>query len=162
MARFMAETAQKSGAAIAALVLVATPVAMAFEGVRTHPYRDVTGTPTVCYGDTEVAMRVYGRDECAALLRARLAKDYAPHLIQCVPALAKPENRYRGGALLDASYNAGWQGACRSPMARDFNAGKWTEGCNAFVGWRETSKGVHLAGLARRRRAEADVCRRAA
>lgn len=148
----------RRGAAIAAACAVCLTMTAAFEGLRTKPYKDVTGTPTVCYGDTEVEMRAYTADECGALLRKRMARDYAPRLVDCVPAFIRPENRNRFAALIDFSYNAGWSAACRSRMARSFNAGRWTEGCNGFEGYYVTSKGVRLRGLERRRIAEKGLC----
>jgi lysozyme len=146
----------KRNAAIAAAVALVIPVTAAFEGLRTKPYRDPTNTLTVCYGETHLPMRVYSADECGAMLRKRLAKDYAPQLLDCVPALINRPNPY--AALLDFSYNAGVQAACRSRMARNFNLGRWPEGCAAFRGTYVTSKGVKLKGLVRRREAEAALC----
>lgn len=149
---------QKVAAAIAAAAAVCMPLTASYEGLRTTPYKDPVGISTVCYGETEVAMRVYSKDQCGAMLREALAKRYAPRLIQCVPAFAEPEHKNHFAALLDASYNAGWGAACKSRMARSFNAGLWVTGCKQFIGWYETAKGKRLPGLVRRRAGESKLC----
>ena len=164
-------TARKPGnrpvviAVIAAAVAVAAPVATHFEGFAPKPYLDPAAIRTVCYGETEnVEQRIYSKEECATRLRGRMARDYAPKLLACVPAFNDPARRHQFGALLDASYNAGPAAACRSPMAKAFNAGRWAEGCRAFTGWYVTAKNrktgvrVKLRGLERRREAERAVC----
>lgn len=159
---------QKGGAAIAAAVLVAAPLAAQFEGYSAKVYKDPAGIPTYCYGETELARHdpshIYAKSECMALLRARMARDYAPHLLQCVPAFVDIDRRFAFGALLDASYNAGWAAACKSRMADSFRAGDWAQGCAGFKGWyvtarnRTTGQRIMLKGLVRRRDAEAATC----
>lgn len=161
---------ERAAAAIAAAVLVAAPLTAGFEGLRLKPYKDPVGIPTVCYGETELAMRVYSKDECGQMLRKALAERYAPHLLKCVPDLVKPVNKNRFAALLDFSYNAGAAAACRSPMARDFIAGRWDAGCHKFSAIYVTKRGVKIhgyyasaggkefPGLVRRRKAETALC----
>lgn len=144
--------------AIAAAVAVAVPVTAGFEGLRTKPYRDPVGIPTVCYGETERAMRTYTADECAVMLKARQAADYAPKVLDCVPGFVDDRHRHAFAAAIDASYNAGSAAFCRSRMARSFNLGRWADGCNGFVGWYETGAGKRLPGLTRRRAAERTLC----
>jgi lysozyme len=148
---------QKGGAAIAAAVLVAAPLAAQFEGYSAKVYKDPAGIPTYCYGETELARHdpshIYAKSECMALLRARMARDYAPHLLQCVPGVRRYRPRFAFGALLDASYNAGWAAACKSRMAVSFRAGDWAQGCAGFKGWyvtarnRTTGQRIMLKGL---------------
>lgn len=152
---------QKTAAAIAAAVLVAAPLTASYEGLRTHPYGDPAPkhTRTVCYGETQVEMRVYSADECGAMLRSALGKRYAPIILKCVPGLADRRNVF--GASLDLAYNAGAGGFCRSPMAWRFNRGDWSGGCDAFRGWHVAPGGKLLPGLVRRRIAERALCLRA-
>lgn len=155
-------TPPKAPAAIAAAVLIAAPLTAAYEGLRTKPYKDPAGIPTVCYGETERAMRDYTPDECAVLLRARQASDYAPAVLQCVPGLAEPIRVNAFAASIDAAYNAGFAAFCRSPMARKFNAGDWAGGCAEFSNWyvtaRVNGKPKVLPGLLKRRAAERALC----
>lgn len=156
------------GAAIAAAVLIAAPLAMKFEGYRSKVYRDPAHILTYCYGETQGPIdpaRIYSKDECATKLRARMAKDYAPKIAQCLPAVATVEKKYIFGALLDASYNAGPDAVCKSRMARAIKAGQWSLACDGFNNWytsalnRKTGVRVVFKGLVLRRSAEAQVCR---
>jgi lysozyme len=156
-----ARTPPKAPAAIAAALLLSVPLTSAFEGLRTKPYSDPgDGRKTVCYGETEREMRRYTPDECAVLLQARQAKDYAPSVVICVPSIADKPNAL--AASIDAAYNAGVKAFCKSQMARRFNADDWAGGCNAFRGWYVTAKGKALPGLVRRREAERALCLRGA
>lgn len=151
---------RKAPLIIAAAVAVAVPVTSSFEGLRTHPYRD-PGDPriwTVCYGETERAMRTYTAQECRALLNQRETTDYAPGVLKCVPGFADERHRYPFAASIDAAYNGGIGAFCRSRMARSFRASQWRHGCDGFPGWRATANGRVLPGLERRRVAERSLC----
>ena len=145
---------------IAAAVAAVAPVTGGYEGEKHRVYLDPVGIPTVCDGETQHLdlSKVYTHGECQAMLRTRMARDYAPKIIACVPAFAKPENIGPLEASIDASYNAGPGGFCRSPMARAFNAGNWGAGCAAFVGWKITARGQRLPGLVTRRMGERKLC----
>jgi GH24 family phage-related lysozyme (muramidase) len=148
-------------AAIAAAVLAVAPFVASKEGERHVPYYDGGRVKTVCMGETQnVEDRIYSHDECAAMERKRLAKDYAPAVLNCVPAFVEDRRRKPFMAAIDASYNAGPVGFCKSPMARYFNAGQWAKGCDAFVGWRATIQGVPSRGLRNRREGERLLCMR--
>lgn len=90
-------------AVIAAACACATPLIMMSEGLRTKPYLDPVKIPTVCYGETQVEMRIYTKDECGALLRKQLAEKYAPKVLACLPQLAQPGRRNEFAALIDSS-----------------------------------------------------------
>lgn len=157
-----------AAAAIAAAVAIAVPVAERWEGYRGKAYLDPAQILTQCYGETVDVdpTRIFSKDECAAKLRVRMARDYAPPILTCIPSMMEPENRYAFAALIDASYNAGPAAVCRSPMARAFNAGDYAKGCDAFEGWyvsarnRVTGKRVVYRGLINRRLNEREVCRK--
>lgn len=154
----MAETRTppKAPAAIAAAVLLSVPLTSAFEGLRTKPYRDPAGIPTVCFGETQVAMQKYTKQQCVSMLTERQVNDYAPAVLKCVPGLAAHTEIFAASA--DAAYNAGVGAFCRSPMAAMFKSGHWRAGCQAFRNWRVTANGKRLAGLVRRREAERTLC----
>lgn len=157
-----------SGAGIAALiaaaVLVVVPITASEEGFVPKARPDPAHIPTVCYGETEHIdpARIYSRGECLELLRVRLARDYAPKVLACLPALADRRRRDVFAALIDASYNAGPDAVCGSPMARAIRSaeplGDWSAACNAFTGWfvtardRKTGVRTTLPGLVTRRR----------
>lgn len=148
-------------AAIAAATLAVAPFVTHNEGERDRPYYDQGHVKTVCIGETQnVEDRIYSHTECAEMLRRRLANDYAPVILNCVPAFIDPKRRQQFIASIDASYNAGAAAFCRSPMARAFNAGLWAKGCDGFVSWRATINGKPSRGLRNRREAERLLCRK--
>jgi lysozyme len=127
---------QRSGAgyaaAIAAACLVCAPLTATFEGKSNKPYLDPVKKPTVCYGETQVAMRVYSDDECGRMLRHALAQRYGPKIAACLPELTAADRRNEFVAMLDSSYNAGPAAICRSPMARQIRAGEWSAACSSL------------------------------
>lgn len=143
------------GAVVTAALALAVPVVQHFEGLRTTPYNDVTGKGTVCFGETERTLKTYTPDECSVLLVARLASDYAPAVIKCVPGLADKPNAL--AASLSLSYNIGTGAFCKSTAAKRFNAGQWHAGCDAFLSW-HFAGGKSLPGLVKRRQAERALC----
>ena len=156
---FPAKTAA-GAAAIAAGVAAVVSFTTPREGEVHHVYKDGGGVATYCIGETKNPdpSRIYTHDECTALLRKRLAADYAPQVLKCVPAFIDEKRRKPFMASIDASYNAGPVGFCKSPMARYFNAGQWAKGCDAFVTWRATIHGKPSKGLRNRREAERLLC----
>ncbi|HEX7852336.1 MAG TPA: lysozyme [Sphingobium sp.] len=142
-------------AVLAAALSLATPEIMRWEGKRNDPYRDIVGVLTVCYGETQATMRRYSDAECATMLTRRVEQDYARPILACVPGFAT--RAYPFAAAISLSYNIGTAGFCRSTAARQFNAGNWADGCDAFLPWNKAGGRV-IAGLARRREAERQIC----
>ena len=157
----------RNAAIITLAVALAAPLAMKFEGYRGKPYRDPAHILTVCYGETQHIdpARIYSKDECAAKLRARMAKDYAPAIAQCLPQVVDERRVKVFAALLDASYNAGSAAVCNSRMARAIKVGNWKGACDGFYGWyttatdRRTGQHIPLRGLVVRRETEAALCK---
>lgn len=153
-------------AVIAAACAVATPLIMKSEGLRLNPYLDPVKIKTVCYGETQVEMRPYTKDECGRMLRVRLAERYAPKVLACIPQFAEPGRRNEFAAMIDSSYNAGPHAVCTSRMAIHFRAGRWTAGCNSIDGWYTTAKdrrtGIRKSfpGLVTRRKEAKALCLR--
>ena len=156
----MAKTPPKAPAFIAAGVLLAAPISASFEGLRTHPNPDPASPKLeeVCYGDTEVPMRVYTPADCKAMLVARQQRDYAPAVLKCVPGFADARRVHAFAASIDFAYNAGVKAFCKSRMARAFNAGNWKAGCEGFRGYYVTANGKAFRGLVMRREAERATC----
>jgi lysozyme len=149
------------GAGFSAIGLAATLLIAPWEGKRNDPYLDIVKVPTVCYGETQVAMRRYSDAECASMLGDAVGGRYAPKVYACVPGLrTRP---YPAAASISLAYNIGTAGFCRSTAARRFNAGDWRGGCTAFGSWvkvtdRRTGKARVVPGLVNRRRAEIVIC----
>lgn len=143
------------GGAIAAALVLAVPLVQRWEGLVTTPHKDLVGTPDGCYGDTTVERRNYTADECSVLLVSRLAHDFAPQVIKCVPAIADKPNPL--AASISLSYNIGVGAFCKSTAAKRFNAGNWKGGCDAFLLF-DRAGGRVIPGLKRRREAERSLC----
>lgn len=151
-------TGQKVAAGvIAAAVAVAAPITAAQEGYLGRPKADPVGIKSQCFGE-RVDMsdlesgRIYSKDECMARLRKRLATEYAPIVLRCLPQFSDPRRKPMFAAFIDAAWNAGPANVCKSPMAANVRAGKWKAACEAFVGWHTAPKGKPLGGLVTRRR----------
>lgn len=143
-------------AALAVALSLATPEIMRWEGKRNDPYLDIVKVLTVCYGETkDVQLRHYSDAECSTILARRVEQDYARPILQCVPGFAT--RAYPFAAAISLSYNIGTAGFCRSTAARQFNAGRWAAGCDAFLPWNKAGGRV-IAGLVRRREAERKLC----
>lgn len=164
-------------ACIAAACAVAAPIAERWEGYAPKEYKDPANIKTWCYGETLVRLSndptfIYSKDQCATLLRQREARDYAPHILQCIPQLADIKRKNVFGALIDVSYNSGWSGVCKSPMKHKIAANDWVGACKSIRTYYITAqKRVHgkrvgkpfvLKGLVNRRNDEANVCLKAA
>lgn len=138
----------------AAMLLVATVVA--FEGKSNDPYRDIVGVWTVCYGETNVAMKHYSDDDCQAMLADSLTK-YAGPVLAINPELRGHDNQTVAASSL--AYNVGISNYRRSTVARKFRAGDWRGACNAFLSW-SYAGGRQVKGLLRRRQQERTLCLR--
>lgn len=139
--------------ACAALLALATPVVMHFEGLSTKPYRDPVGILTVCYGETHVAMRQYSPQECQAMLAESLA-DHWLRIADCVPPDAPDRIK---AASASFAYNVGAGAFCKSTMSRKLLARDWAGGCAELSKWTYAGD-QQLPGLVRRRAAERALC----
>lgn len=164
----MPRTPPKAPAIIAAAVLIAAPITASQEGFLARATPDPVGIPTGCYGERVDqsdldAGKIYSRGECMERLRVRLANQYAPPILKCLPQFTDPRRKPMFAAFIDAAWNAGPRGVCKSPMAAYARAGHWKRACEAFVGWHVAPKGKPLGGLVKRRRdVERPLCLRGA
>lgn len=128
----------------------------AWEGKSNVPYLDIVNVRTVCYGETQVAMRRYTDQECRDMLERRLV-DYAGPVLDRNPELKGHDNQIIAAASL--AYNIGVPAYNRSTVARRFSDGNWRGACDAFLMWSRAG-GRTVKGLLRRRQAEREVCLR--
>ena len=127
-----------------------------FEGKRNDPYLDIVKVPTVCYGETRVAMRRYSDAECDDMLAGGLA-DFAVPVIKRNPELLGHTAQL--AAAVSLAYNIGPANYARSTTAQRFTAGDWRGACQAITRW-SNAGGKVVPGLVRRRAAERDLCLR--
>lgn len=134
---------------VAGAVAIGAPVTAAWEGMRTEPYRDITGHLTVCLGETNVPMRPYTEAECFAMFEKSYGK-YTRGALECTPGLIG--HPFQLAAAADLAYNAGIPNYCKSTARRLFNVGDYAGGCEAITKF-VYSKGQWLRGLFNRRMA---------
>lgn len=148
----MAKLIAIAGTAAAGMIAVVG----GFEGKSNDPYFDIVAVPTVCFGETRVAMRHYSDAECDDLLADALG-DFAAGVLERNPGL-----RGRDPQLLAATslaYNIGLSAYRRSTAARRFSAGDWRGGCDAILLWNRAG-GREVRGLTLRRQKERAICLR--
>ncbi|WP_422505943.1 lysozyme [Stenotrophomonas sp. GZD-301] len=145
----------KGRIAVLAVVLLATPVVVMFEGVEQKVYRDPVGIPTACVGETDKEVvgfkQQFSRDECLAVMGASLHA----HAVAMDKCITRPVERHEAAAVLSWSYNVGTSAACASTLVRLLNEGK--PFCQELDRW-TFAGGRQLPGLVRRRTAERALC----
>jgi lysozyme len=121
-------------------------------------YADIVGVWTICDGDTKGVRP--GMVETEAGCTARLERQLVAHakpVLACVPGLGAPTRTNQLVASVSLAYNIGTTGFCRSTAAREFNAGRWRAGCDAFLRWNKAG-GKVVRGLTLRRQRERALC----
>jgi len=150
------------GAALTAIVVgTSMPIVDQWEGNKAVPYKDIAGVLTVCRGHTGpdiVVKKVYSPAECDELTKKdidiaiRGVVKVSPHLLWHPMQLV---------AAVSFSYNLGTGAYAKSSVARNFNEGKFEEGCAAMKLYNKARvNGVltPVRGLTNRRQHEYDVC----
>lgn len=138
---------------VGAVLALAAPLIMAWEGYSRDPYLDLAKIPTVCIGETHVPMRRYTDAECAAMFQRSLLKHATP-VLECLPATAPVEVK---AAFVSFGYNVGVSAACGSKAARKARAGDYAGACNSLLNWAYVGK-KRVQGLVNRRNAERALC----
>lgn len=144
------------GGSLAAVIALAAPGVMLYEGAVLTTYADPVGIPTICFGHTGadvVPGRVADLPECQALLQGDLAKAL-DGVGQCIRV---PMHPHQAAALVSFTYNVGTANLCASTLARKANSGDWAGACKELDRW-VYAKGIKLNGLVKRRAAERAMC----
>ena len=141
-------------ASAAGLALVVAFVG-GWEGLRLSPYKDGGGVPTVCYGETEVAMRNYTAAECEAMFARRLVYFETGLDRLLVEGVEIPSQSK--AAFVSWAYNVGLGAARQSTLVRKLNAGDLAGACRELVRWNKDN-GRTVAGLVNRRADELRLC----
>lgn len=130
-----------------------------FEGCRLTAYRDAVGIWTIGYGST--GAHVHPGKRITAQEAEALLQDDLERFERAVDeaALRAPDNQF--AAMVALSFNIGIAAFRRSTVLREHNADRCEAAARAFSMWNKAGGRV-LAGLVRRRAAEADLYRRAA
>jgi lysozyme len=138
----------------AAWLVICTSLCAGAEGVRQSAYRDVTGIPTICFGETR-DVKITDRKtlaECNAMLEGRL-QEFANGVDRCVKVDLPPS---RKAGMVDFAYNEGTGAFCKY-IAPDLNAGNTQKACDHLLHF-TTAGGVTFPGLVTRRQNERKLC----
>lgn len=140
----------------AAVLALAGPLIVRWEGTRYVPYVDAVGVLTVCEGHTGpdiVRGKRYTIEECKAFRDKDMAAAQAV-VRRCLPMpmLVQVE-----AALVSATYNIGPKVVCGSTLQRKALANDWPGACAALDSWKYAGGRV-LDGLIFRRADERYLC----
>jgi lysozyme len=126
----------------------------ACEGVRQNAYPDVTGVPTICFGETKgVKLGEHlTLDECKAMLEGRLYQ-FGAEVDRCTKVELPPT---RKAAMVDFSYNLGTGTYCNK-VAPLLNAGETQKACDRLLLY-DKAGGITFPGLTKRRQRERALC----
>ncbi len=126
-----------------------------FEGLRLTAYQDVAGVWTIGYGHTGADVRpgkTITEAEAEALLRSDLAG-----AVRCVNReVTEKISQGQFDAMVDFCFNAGFGSFVKSTLLQKVNAGDF-QGAMAQFGLWVHAGGEVVAGLVRRRKAEAEL-----
>lgn len=132
-----------------------------FEGFRSKPYLDAVGVPTIGYGAThygngvkvKMSDKPIAEAEASALLQEML-KQYEKPVLDLVKSKI---NQNQFDALVSFVYNLGGTNFAKSTLLKKVNANPMDLTIsNEFMRWNKAG-GKVLAGLTRRRKAEAEL-----
>lgn len=143
-----------TGAAITALLSLATPAIQRYEGYSSVPYRDQVGKLTVCFGETHAKMKRYTKVECQAMLNGTV-EQVALDVVSRNPTLVG--HPYQWAAATSLTYNIGIGKYRESTVAKEFSAGHWVSACNHFLDWKYAGGKIN-PGLLNRRTDEMTIC----
>lgn len=132
------------------------------EGTEYKAYKDVAGIWTICQGDTKDvhAGLIETPEGCRQRLDAQLTA-HAKGMLLCTPALKGEGKDYLRAAGTSLTYNIGIGAYCKSSIDKNWDVGKWMEGCNRFLAWnkaRVRGKLQPVRGLTIRRQKEIQIC----
>ena len=140
---------------------IASALARRFEGFYPRAYLCPAGVPTIGFGATfyEDGTRVQltdppiTRERADSLLLWQVQMRFLPAVLRLCPGVNSPE---RLAALIDFGFNLGSARLKTSTLRRRVNAGRWDVVPSELLKWNRGGGRV-LAGLTRRRRAEAEL-----
>lgn len=143
----MPNTAMKASGACRALV-------REFESCRLEAYRCPAGIPTIGYGHTR---GVKMGDRCSVQQAdVWLTEDMQDAEAAVASLVKKPLTQSQFDALVSFTFNLGAGRLAESTLLVLLNRGNYAGAAAQFQRW-DKSKGVTLAGLVRRRKAEAEL-----
>jgi lysozyme len=132
-----------------------------FEGFRSAAYRCPAGVLTIGYGHTSAAGDPQVTPNLVitkAVAEQILARDLLKYERAVESAVKVPLNQGQFDALVSLCYNIGPGAFAKSTLVRRLNAGRYQDVPAQLMRW-SRANGQEMAGLVRRRRAEAALWR---
>lgn len=126
------------------------------EGAVNGTYLDPVGIITSCLGHTEKGLQLGVRFTDQQCMN-QFAKDLSKANNSVHSVIHAPMTVYEEAALTSFTYNVGITKLRTSTLAKYFNAGNVTAGCNELVNWVYSGK-TKLRGLENRREQERQMC----
>lgn len=138
-----------AAALVAAMVAIATPVYVSWEGAETMPYRDIVGVWTVCSGDTRdvVPGKRLSEADCDRRTRAIL-EEYGATVARLAPGIEQSPYEWAAHTIFAANVGVGAYG--KSSVRRLHNAGQHRAACRFLREYRKAGGRV-VKGLINRR-----------
>lgn len=125
-----------------------------FEGLRLSAYQDGGGVWTIGYGHTKGVYK--GQVISEAQASSFLMEDVQEAVKAVNKYVTVPINQNQFDALVDFTFNLGVNALASSTLLRMLNSGNVSGAAAQFVRWNKDN-GVVVAGLTRRREAEAQL-----
>lgn len=153
-------SSKAKGGVGAAVVAMALPFLMQWEGKRNHAYLDTIANPpvwTVCYGQTgpKAYKGAYYTDaQCMDMLEEEVWKFYN-RLDPMMTNRSIPRSVQFG--LLELMYNIGDGNMRSSTILRLANEGRYKDACRQLDRW-VNAGGKKIKGLVNRRNASREMC----
>lgn len=138
-----------AAALLAAMVAIATPVYVGWEGVRTMPYRDLVNKWTVCSGDTRnvVPGKRLTEAQCDERTKAIL-EQYGDGVAKLSPGIESSPYEWAAHTIFAA--NVGLGNYSISSVRRLYRSGRHRRACRSIRDWRKAG-GKIVPGLVNRR-----------
>lgn len=150
----MNENNRRIAATLTVTAAAVTSIAF-YEGFRSEAYRDVTGVPTIGYGQTKnVKMGDVITPERAMLQLQESAAEHAKEMAKCIKV---PVTQGEFDAYSSFTYNVGVGTFCRSTLNKKLNAGDYAGACKELLKWTYAG-GKQYPGLVKRRQEEYVRC----
>jgi len=145
----------RRNAAIMSISTLALIGIASHEGFRERAYRDVTGVPTVGYGETKGVTMDSTTTRLEALMRLEIsAGEHAKEMVKCIKV---PISQGEYNAYVSFTYNVGAGAFCRSTLVKKLNNLDYDGACKELLKWTQAGGKVY-PGLVKRRQDEYQTC----
>lgn len=125
----MADAKTWASGVSAAMLAIAVPFGISWEGMKLNPYKDLVGIWTVCGGATHVKMRPYTEAECREITVAQY-KTFGEGVRATTPGIDREPWQWASHTTFAS--NIGLAAYERSSVRRLFVQGRYVEACRAM------------------------------